>query len=269
MPLVVLNCDGTAVTDLTPLRGMPLKRLRCDVTCERDLEVMRGLTTLATINDKPAATYWKEADARRAEFDAWVRAVTVMKAEEQVAAVAKRLQQHNPGFDGKVTPKIENGVVTELTFISDNVTDLAPLKALAGLRALGGLRVLTCPGSAVGKGKLSDLSPLKTLPLTTLNCASTSVSDLTPVADLRLTVLHCSATPVADLTPLKGTPLATLACDRTKVVDLTPLQGLRLVQLRCDFRPERDAEVLRAIKTLQKINDQPAAEVLKGPDGKQ
>ena len=72
MALTVLYCNATPVTDLTPLRGLPCNNC-CDVTCERDTEVLRGLLTLETINDKPAAEYWKGADARRAEFDAWVR----------------------------------------------------------------------------------------------------------------------------------------------------------------------------------------------------
>jgi hypothetical protein len=33
-----------------------------------------------------------------------------------------------------------------------------------------------------------------------------------------------------------------------------------LKHLVCDFRPERDAAVLRAIKTLETINDKPAAQ---------
>ena len=36
-----------------------------------------------------------------------------------------------------------------------------------------------------------------------------------------------------------------------------------LKNLWCDFKPERDAAILRSIKTLEKINDKPAAEVLK------
>jgi hypothetical protein len=41
-----------------------------------------------------------------------------------------------------------------------------------------------------------------------------------------------------------------------------------LVALQCDFEPERDAEVLRSIKTLEKINDKPAAEFWKEVDAK-
>jgi hypothetical protein len=36
-----------------------------------------------------------------------------------------------------------------------------------------------------------------------------------------------------------------------------------LKTLVCDFRPERDAEILRSIKTLERINHKLAAELLK------
>ena len=35
--------------------------------------------------------------------------------------MAAKLKELNPGFDGKVTPTIENGVVTGLKFLTDNV----------------------------------------------------------------------------------------------------------------------------------------------------
>jgi serine/threonine protein kinase len=46
-------------------------------------------------------------------FQKWMKQVAGMPAEEQVKAVAKKLQELNKGFDGKVTPKVEYGVVTE------------------------------------------------------------------------------------------------------------------------------------------------------------
>ena len=47
-----------------------------------------------------------------------------------------------------------DGVVTELHFGADHVTDIAPLRALPGLTFLG------CRGSNWGKGQLADLLPL-------------------------------------------------------------------------------------------------------------
>ena len=54
-------------------------------------------------------------------FQQWVKATQALPAEKQIEAVSKKLMELNPGFDGKVTghdgkgtPKIENGVVTEV-----------------------------------------------------------------------------------------------------------------------------------------------------------
>ena len=67
--------------------------------------------------------------------DAWLKQVAAMPAEKQVEAVAAKLKELNPGFDGKVTHKIEDGVVTELEFLTDNVTDISPVRALTGLQS--------------------------------------------------------------------------------------------------------------------------------------
>ena len=69
-------------------------------------------------------------------------------------------------------------------------------------------------------------------------------------------------TKVADLSPLKGMALTHLDCDGTKVADLSPLKGMPLTVLQCDFQPERDARILRSIKTLEMLNFKPAKEVL-------
>jgi len=41
-----------------------------------------------------------------------------------------------------------------------------------------------------------------------------------------------------------------------------------LTELKCDFKPERDADILRCVKTLEKINDKPAAQFWKEVDAK-
>jgi len=48
---------------------------------------------------------------------------------------------------------------------------------------------------------------------------------------------------------------------------LSPLNGMPLKSLHLDFKPERDAEILRSIKTLEQINGKPAAEFWKDAAG--
>ena len=269
-----------------------------------------GLTAMFEVIPKPstpptpaaptvaAATPPKNADA--AAFDEWVQKTAALPAERQVEAVAAKLKELNPGFDGKVTPTIENGVVTGLAFLTDNAPNISPVGALPELKRL------SCRGSSFGKGRLSDLSPLKGMKLTSFDCSGSQVCDLSPLKGTNLTTLDCSYTPVSDLSPLKGMPLTELSCGATGVSDLSPLKGMLLtllnckddkqvtdlsplkgmplaildcrytplsdltlledmplVKVWCEFKPERDAELLRSIKTLQFINDKPAAEVLK------
>ena len=67
---------------------------------------------------------------------------------------------------------------------------------------------------------------------------------------------------MSDLSPLKNAKLTVLHCQGAKVTDLSPLKEMPLRELRCDFKFERDAEILRSIKTLETINEKPARAVL-------
>ncbi len=169
--LTHLNCSATKITDLSPLKGMPLQKLNGPFELWRDTEILRSIKSLVTINGQPAAEFWKEVDAQLAALDAWCQAVAKLPPAEQVKAVAAKLKDLNPGFDGQVKDKIDKEVLTELQFLTDNVTDISPVRALKGLQILG------CSGSARGKGKLFDLSPLKGISLTTLRCHNNQISD--------------------------------------------------------------------------------------------
>jgi len=179
--------------------------------------------------------------------DRWIKAVAALPAEKQVEAVVKKLQQLNSDFDGSVTQKIEGGVVTEFTLATDNVTDISPVRALAGLKNL------KCAGSGPGKGILSDLSPLKGMPLTFLDCGWTKVSDLSPLQGMHLTVFQCGSTSVSDLSPLKNMPLTFLDCGGTQVSDLSPLKGMPLTRLICAPMRLTDLSPLRGMP-LRSLN---------------
>jgi hypothetical protein len=73
---------------------------------------------------------------------------------------------------------------------------------------------------------------------------------------------------VSDLSSLRGLKLSSLHFWNTQVTDLSPLRGMPLKHLSCDFKPERDAALLRAIKTLETINRKPAADFWKEVDAK-
>ena len=174
-------------------------------------------------------------------FQQWMKDVAALPAEKQVEAVVKKLQELNPGFDGKETHKIEGGAVTHLEFISDTVAEISPVRVLPRLKCL------SCNGSSPGKGKVSDLSPLKEMPLTYLDCGLTRVSDLSPLKGMPLTYLNCAWTQVPDLSPLKGMPLTRLDCQGAQVSDLSPLKGMRLTDLHCQNTPVADLSPLKGM----------------------
>jgi tricorn protease-like protein/Leucine-rich repeat (LRR) protein len=300
LPIAILNIHRTSVTDLTPLEKMPLKSLWLDLKQYQGIEFIRVMKKLGTVNDKPAAEFWKEYDAKVgpppqgfAPLDGdWLKAVREMKPEEQVQAVVEELKRRNPGYDGKVTPVIGEGAVTGLNFEAEVVLlDLTPMQALPRLGRL----LVVFPGSYEGppldlsplKGlplrslfllntQTQDLSPLRGLPLEEFECNSLLVSDLSPLEGMPLVHLHCYSRGIADLSPLrgmklkelslvwtgvanleplKGMPLTYLYLQHSRVRDLTPLRGIGLKELHLDFLPYQGQEVIRAMKTLEKISD--------------
>lgn len=175
-------------------------------------------------------------------FQQWMKGVAALPAKRQVDAVAKKLQELNPGFDGNVLHGVENDVVTELTFPTERVTDISPVRALVGLR------VLHCSGNAAGPGRLADLSPLDGIKLTHLNCGGTQVSDLSPLKGMPLVWLDFSGTSVSNLTPLNGMRLELLHFEHTKVADLSPLEGMRITSLNCGYTQVSDISPLKNMK---------------------
>ena len=158
----------------------------------------------------------------------------------------------NPGFDGKLTnfdgtrmPKIENGVAIEMGFVSDNVTDISPLRVFAGLKTLA------CPARGKGKGKLLELSPLRGMRLTEFKCQRTAVSDLSSLKEMPLTKLDCTDTAISNISSLQGMPLKELICGGTNVSDLSPLKGMPLTVLWCNTTKVADLSQLAGLPLLK------------------
>jgi hypothetical protein len=66
MPLTSLNLRACAqVQDLTPLQGLKLETIFLPPKVTRGMDVLRNMSSLKTIQGKPAAEFWKEYDARK------------------------------------------------------------------------------------------------------------------------------------------------------------------------------------------------------------
>jgi serine/threonine protein kinase/Leucine-rich repeat (LRR) protein len=158
-------------------------------------------------------------------LDPWEKSVAVLPAEEQVKAVERRLHELNPEFRGKIESGIRDDKVIWLSFLTDQITDISPVRALKDLKSL------SCGGSAPRQGRLSDLTPLRGLPIDTLACADSLVTNLEPLRGMPLIILHCQMTGVSSLAPLEGKKLVMLSIQGTPVTDLKPLRGMPLKAL--------------------------------------
>jgi Leucine-rich repeat (LRR) protein len=226
------------------------------------VNVTRNGRQVVRVSQEPPPPAAKTAP-RSADESAWERVVASLSAAEQVKAFAARLKELNPNFDGAVLPTIENGVVRELTFNTDDVTDLSPVRGLTRLRAvkcsgfgdrnspltdLSPLSELPLRTLVLAKGELFDLSPLRGMPLTEFKCYGTRVSDLSPLTGMKLRILNCDGLHVSDISPLKGMPLEVLDLTGTRVEDLTALAGMKLEQLGLERTKVCDLSLLKGMK---------------------
>src|SRR5262249_37653861 len=147
---------------------------------------------------KHGAAPGKKAPAAPGGLAGWLARTKSLPVDRQAGAVAGKLREVNPGFDGKSESKVKDGAVISLGLNADRLVDLLPLQAL--LR----LEVLACNGSKPGASKLADLSALRGLPLEQLGASNTQVADLSPLRGAPLVSLSLSGAPVEDLSPLAG-----------------------------------------------------------------
>jgi hypothetical protein len=230
-PGVSVAVDGADVV----ITGAGVKEIRLKpgqykVEASKDGHVVRQELVTVARDGRRVVRISQEAPPLT-EAERWEKSVAALPAAEQVEAVARRLKELNPAFNGNVTPTIEGGVVTGLMFVPDDVADISPVRALVGLKSLECM----WSGSPNGKRTVSDLTPLRGMKLTRLNVNWTRVADLSDLRGMPLQELRFSETRVADLSPLRGMPLKVMEFGQTPVADLAPLQGMELEKLhfRC------------------------------------
>jgi serine/threonine protein kinase len=275
MHLSRLEVQNNAVFDLTPVKGMPLVYVNLSATRVADLSpISNSQLADLRINNTPVtklpplgSTRLTRLEANDTRIDDW--------AGLQGTALTFLTLNNTPTANLEAFQDLKS--LGQLHLTNTGTTDLKPLKQLvkltmlscannANLADLDGVQDLTAlTNFNFGQTKVASLEPLKGLTrLGTLSCNNTLVADLGPLQGLMALVnLNCAGTPVSDLAPLAGLKITQLRITGTRVTDLSPVKQLPLQKIWLDFQPERDSEILRAIQTLQTINDRPKAEVLK------
>jgi hypothetical protein len=94
---------------------------------------------------------------------------------------------------------------------------------------------------------VSNLAPLRGLPIDRLDIDRTTATDLSPLQGMPLVVLSAHASKITDLEALKGMPLRELVINECKISDLSPLRGAKLERLRANGCQIEDFSVLKGM----------------------
>lgn len=89
-------------------------------------------------------------------------------------------------------------------------------------------------------GTLTDLAPLKDMPLTALNCSRNRIRSLAPLRGMPLRLLNCMDNEITSLEPLRGGQLVELDCSLNRISTLRPLARVPITSLNCSDNPLKD-----------------------------
>ncbi|MDP6507074.1 MAG: hypothetical protein QF886_25835, partial [Planctomycetota bacterium] len=195
-----------------------------------------------------------QAEAHLTRADAWVdceglfESIRDLPPKSQVGRIIAKFGELKPAWQPShrhgrhIHWSAKDGVLS-IVRVQDNSKTLQFLQPFHGL-PLKSLNLWDCRG-------ITDLSPLKGMPLEQLYLFRVNITDLSPLRGMPLTYLdlrgydHQRA--LTDLSPLRGMPLETLLLTHCDATDLSPLAGMPLKKLDLSFGPSRDLSPLNGM----------------------
>lgn len=245
-PIEELHLGAVSLNDLTPLAGMQLERLYVAGSFS-DLSPLRGipLKTLDVVSTKVVDfSPLTELPLRELFLEYCTEATDVAPLAKIAALELLVLPRSALNFDLLQShPKLSrigfrfDGSHSPNTSATEFWQRFGPDSWLGQLRKsvkISGLRWNwdeTWHLDLSNNPELTDLSPLKDAPLSSLGIDATGVTDLSPLRSLKLKTLYARNTPLKDLSPLAGMPLESLWLSNSQVDDLSSLRELRLKNL--------------------------------------
>ncbi len=205
--------------------------------------------------------------------DAWVKEVSALPLDKQIAAVVARLKERNPGWtggmvqhDGQFGPEMvqhDSQFGREVRLWMHRPKDLSPLRALTGVGTL----VLRGSLQEVDVSPLRNMTGLKSLHLHVNRLPADLPSpkemklpaNLSSLKEMKLKYLHISIgeggsghwLPPTDLSALKGLPLTGLDLDFGSFSDLSPLKGMKLQRMKCNATAISDLSPLQGMPLVE------------------
>ena len=260
MPIVELDLHRCLFTDLTPLRDLKLEKLSITSNSVTDLSPLRGmsidrlylnncskLTDVSPLTKLPLRELYLDGCQNITDVAALAEISTLDKLTVPIHArnvEALRTLPYLKRLGFGLFNGIPDSTVDEFWEAYDWVSKLhaSGIKPQGAHRLDNGLWDLN-----LDEANITDLSPLRGMPIERLGLWKTQVTDLSALRGMPLKYLQLSHTPITDLGPLRDMPLKNLRLFRSRVSDLSPLQGMSLEQLDVSYTNVTDISVLRGM----------------------
>jgi serine/threonine protein kinase/Leucine-rich repeat (LRR) protein len=274
-----LVAAGTALRDLSILRGMPLVELdlaACPdlsdssplVGCPRletlllpvkasDARVVRQLPGLKRFSNQSLASFdgeWSRVPSVQAFFSA-VEALDALRAElRKFGMTEEKLAAIHYTEDGMLELNLSNLPIEDLSFLKGlpvrtllidktQVTNLSPLAGLP-LQKLW-----------MRQTKITSLEGLQGVPLEYLEAYQSQLTDLSALANCQtLRALRITSTQVSDLTPILHLPIDHIHVAKTRITDYSPLAACETLEKIELSRETPGIEALRKLPRVQYIS---------------
>jgi serine/threonine protein kinase len=159
---------------------------------------------------------------------------------QRMSAAIQALVRANPGL-----PLKRENFNFNTTFVQIDLSG-------PNLRNIGALAGLPVSQLFLFDSYVTDLRPLKGLPITNLNLrGSQYIADISPLQGMPISLLDLSDTRISDIRPLTGMPLRSLYLDGTRVADISLLAQMdELDTLGLSKTPVSDISALRGLPLI-------------------
>jgi hypothetical protein len=228
--------------DLLGPVGLTYELRENTILLKRDAESDKNRTGWSKEFGASPTPVW-DGKAPQSDMTTFIADRAPLPAEEQIQVTQKKLIELNPNYDGKGVFICSKGCVVRANLENAAISDLSPLRSLP-LTHLN-----------VWHTQLKDVRSLAGMQLTSLILGNTAVSDLSPLKNMPLEVLNLEyCRKVESLEPLRGMQLKDLTLNGCKTSDLSPLEGMKLETL--NFTPAyitKGITVIRGMNSLKQI----------------
>lgn len=207
------------LTDLGPLEGIPLTTLNCSRNRLRNLQPLAGMP-LEVLNcaDNELESLEPLRGMKLVQLDCSVNNIRTLNPVGRMPLTWLNCAD-NPLEDGLAA--LKNVPLNWLNCCLCGITDLGPLRGMP-------LYMLFADAN-----RFWDLEPLRGLPLNELSFNGNKVSSLDPLHGMKLNDINCAGNDIESLEPLRGMPLSTLKCHGNRIRTLEPLKDMPLSTLTC------------------------------------